>query len=294
MNKKSILWMLVLLSISVSGCNRNKDISPNATESATGEINEQALDINTVTDVDFKAGGDEVSDALRLYFASITDNNLNAINTYPSLDEYQNAPLVLLNWYNDDVRVYGISVEEESAMLLYAQGEKVLINYPYRNNHISYPKVNVYDADRDGKEEIFISRETMTGSPGFWYELLVCDYENEWVVRDYSDYVEDIESLIGYSFDEAFNTISFSNNKDGAVLAEIALPDWTEEYPSTGVVNFADYIRFDAETMTMEAVPGIILENSIPYTPITMVFNVGYEKDDFEIELCDILIGDDS
>lgn len=258
--------MLVLLLVCFSGCNKNKNTALDAAETAS------------------------VSDELMVYFDSITDNELDALEQSPSLDEYQNAPLVLLNWYNDDVRLYGFSVEEETAMLLYVQGEKVLINHPYRNNHISYPEVNVYDADGDGKEEIFISRETMTGSPGFWYELLVCDYENEWVVCDYADYVEDIESLIDYSYDEALNTITFLNNKNGAVLAEVTLPDWTEEYPYTGVVDFADYIRFDAETMSMEAAPGIILENSIPYTPITMVFHVNYENDDFEIELYDILM----
>lgn len=266
MNKKGILLMLVLLLVCFSGCNKNKNTALDAAETAS------------------------VNDDLMVYFDSITDNELDALEQSPSLDEYQNSPLVLLNWYNDDVRLYGLSVEEETAMLLYIQGEKVLINRPYRNNHISYPKVNVYDADGDGKEEIFISRETMTGSPGFWYELLVCDYENEWVVCDYADYVEDIESLIDYSYDEALNTITFLNNKNGAVLAEVTLPDWTEEYPYTGVVDFADYIRFDAETMSMEAAPGIILENSIPYTPITMVFHVSYENDDFEIELYDILM----
>lgn len=259
MNKKSILLMLVLTLVCFCGCNKNTP--PDEAETAA------------------------VSDDLMVYFDSITDNELDALEQSPSLDEYQNSPLVLLNWYNDDVRLYGLSVEEETAMLLYIQGEKVLINRPYRNNHISYPEVNVYDADGDGKEEIFISRETMTGSPGFWYELLVCDYENEWVVCDYSDYVEDIESLIDYSYDEALKTITFLNNKDGAVLAEVTLPDWTEEYPYTGVVDLAVYIRFDAETMSMEAAPGIILENSaVPYTPIKMVFQIGYENDDFEIE----------
>lgn len=300
MNKKSILLLLVLPFVCFSGCNKNKNTSLDATEIVTEEItaetDERAENINDVRDVRdvVKADSDEVSDELMFYFDSITDNELDALNTEPSLDEYQNAPLVLLNWYNDDVRLYGINVEEESAMLLYVQGEKVLINHPYINFHMTYPKVNVYDADRDGEEEIFISRETITGSPGFWYELLVCDYESEWVVCDYSDYVEDIESLIDYSYDEALNTITFLNNKDGAVLAEITLPDWTEEYPYTGVVDFADFIRFDAETMRMEVAPGIILENSLPYTPITMVFNISYEKDDFEIELCDILMEDDS
>lgn len=189
---------------------------------------------------------------------------LDACNEMPSLDSYQNDSLVLLNWYDEAVRLYGISEDENTAMLLYVQGEKLLIDKPYRNNHISYPKLNVTDADNDGHDEIFISRETMTGSPGHWYELLVCDYEDEWIIRDYTDYVEDLEAYIGYKFDETSKTFTFMRNDDDTVLLEASMPDWTEEYPYTGDVNYADYIRFDAETMQMEVSPGICMENSLP------------------------------
>ncbi len=227
------------------------------------------------------------AEGLVSYFDSITVEMLDACNEMPSLDSYQNDSLVLLNWYDEAVRLYGISEDENTAMLLYVQGEKLLIDKPYRNNHISYPKLNVTDADNDGHDEIFISRETMTGSPGHWYELLVCDYEDEWIIRDYTDYVEDLEAYIGYKFDETSKTFTFMRNDDGTVLLEASMPDWTEEYPYTGDVNYADYIRFDAETMQMEVSLGICMENSLPYHPIELVFDVRYEDGEFDIDLSD-------
>lgn len=222
------------------------------------------------------------------FFDGITGDMLDACNTLPSLNAYENDALVLLNWYNDDVRLYGISAGDESAMLLYVEGEKVLIHHPYRNMHVSYPKLSVSDADQDGAEEIIISRETLTGSPGFWYELLVCDNEDGWVVHDYVNYVEDIEAFIDYQYDDTMKKVTFLRNEDGTILTEIPLPDWTEEYPYAGGVDFADYIRFDAETMQMEVVPGILLENSMPYCSIKMIFNVRYKNGAFAIEFCEI------
>lgn len=216
-------------------------------------------------------------------FDAITIEMLDACNESPSLEAYNNDTLVLLNWYNDDVRLYGISVGEENAMLLYVQGEKVLIDHPYRNMHISYPKMNVCDADSDGVEEVAISRETLTGSPGHWYELLVCDYEDAWVVHDYDSYVEDIEAFIDYEYDKDTNTVTFLKKEDGTVLAEVPLPEWTEEYPYQDAINFADYIRFDAETMKMEVAPGILLENSQPYMSIQISFDIQYRDGEFEI-----------
>lgn len=262
MKRRLIFLMGFLFILSLTGCTKNEEPS---TES-TGEL---------------------IS-----YYDSITSDMLDDCNTLPSLDAYENDALVLLNWYNDDVRLYGISTDNESAMLLYVDGQKVLINHPYRNTHISYPKVNVTDMDRDGRDEIFISRETMTGSPGFWYALLVCDYEDEWIVRDYTDYEADVETYIDYKYDETANTFAFLRNDNDTILMNITMPDWTQEYPYAGNVNFADYIRFDAETMQMEAIPGICLENSLPYHPIELTFDVHYENGEFNIDLCDYEVND--
>lgn len=235
-------------------------------------------------DADSAENNEEYEDVAGL-FDAVTIEMLDACNEIPSVEAYNNDSLVLLNWYSDDVRLYGISVGEENAMLLYVQGEKVLIDHPYRNMHISYPKLNVCDADSDGVEEIAISRETLTGSPGHWYELLVVDYEDAWVVHDYDSYVEDIEAIIDYEYDKETNTVTFLSKEDGAVLTEVPLPEWTDENPYQNEVDFADYIRFDAETMKMEVEPGILLENSLPYISIQIIFDVSYQNGEFELKI---------
>lgn len=256
--KKSVsLIVLLLFMLNLFGCNKENNSS------------------------------DSISD-LTSYFDSITDDMLEKCNTLPSLESYENDSLVLLNWYNENVRLYGISYETDSAMLLYVNGQKVMINHTYRNTHISYPKLSMNDADNDGQDEIFISRETLTGSPGYWYELLVCDYEETWTVHDYTTYIDDLESYIDCQYNEEDKAITFLRNDNGNIIAEISMPDWTAEYPYTGEINYADYIRFNAETMQMETTPGICFENSMPYCPIKFIFNIIYKNGEFDIELTEV------
>lgn len=263
--KKIIFFLIVLCMITACfGC--TSDMHENS-ENTTGTYSE-----NTT----------EESENLMIYFNSITENMLDSCNTYPSLDSYWDDSLVLLNEYNDDIRLYGISVGEESAMLLFINNEKVLLNYTFKNFYQELPKLNSADIDTDGVDEIIISRRTGTGSPGNWYALLVCDYDITWNVYEYDDYVQDMDALIDYQYDEDSSTIVFLNKEE--ILKEIELPEWTEEYPYIGVVDFENDVRFDAETMQMEVTPWILLENSLPYTPVTMVFSVRYTNGEFEIE----------
>ena len=66
-------------------------------------------------------------------------------------------------------------------------------------------------------------------------------------------------------------------------LWEGKLPEWTKEYPYTGVVNFEDNMEFDAGTLQMDIVPQIQLENSLPYEPIRLIFDIDFADGDFEI-----------
>ncbi len=85
------------------------------------------------------------------------------------------------------------------------------------------------------------------------------------------------------------DAVVFFNKEDGTVLTEVALPDWTEEYPYSGEVDFSNNIRFDVEEMQMKVVPGILLENSMPYYPsVSLNFDLNYRDGTFEIEKCEI------
>lgn len=224
----------------------------------------------------------QVSEDLTEYFNSVTDDMLASCNTYPVFDAYWEEPLVLLNEFDDGIQLYGISVGEESAMLLYINGEKVLVPYTFKNFYQELPKLNSTDIDNDGIDEIIISFRTGTGSPGNWYALLVCDYTAAWDIYKYDDYLQDIDKFIDYEYEDEYNRIILK--KDGENLTEIELPEWTKDYPYQGVIDFENDVRFDAETMEMEITPWILLEDSLPYTPIIMVFSVKYMDGKFEIE----------
>ena len=59
------------------------------------------------------------------------------------------------------------------------------------------------------------------------------------------------------------------------------MPEWTDDYPCTGNVNFSDSIYFDAETMQLEVETLIECENSLPYVPLKIVFDVVYNEGGF-------------
>lgn len=278
MNRKQvILGILVFISIAITSLvigNRNLKESKN-TASTSETYEEDAKSENNT----------ETFENVQQFFDTITDDMLNAFEAYPSLDSYWNDPLILLNQFNKNVRLYGINVNEETAMLLYFEGEKILIEEdPFPSFHNLYqeiPKLNVCDVDSDGENEVLISLRTVTGSISR-YAMLVCDCEDEWNVYMYSDYLEDIEDEIEYRYDDKINLFTFLDN-NGNVLWEGKLPEWTNEYAYTGVVNFGDMMEFDAETFQMHIVPQIELENSLPYEPIRITFDLGFTDGHFKI-----------
>lgn len=232
----------------------------------------------------------ETLEDIQQFFHTITGDMLNGLESYPSLDAYWHDTLVLLNQFNQNVRLYGININEKTAMLLYIGGEKILIEeepFPsFQNLYQERPKLNVFDADNDGVEEIVISLRSVTGSISR-YDMLVCDYEDEWHVYMYKNYLEDIKNIIQYRYDDKNNIMVFLDNKDN-ILWEGKLPEWTDEYAYQGVVNFGDMVEFDAEAFQMHIVPQIALENSLPYEPIRITFNLSFINGHFKIEDYDI------
>lgn len=233
----------------------------------------------------------ETFENVQQFSNTITDDMLDAVEEYPSLDAYWNDSLILLNQINKNVRLYGINVNGQTAMLLCIEGERILIEenpFPsFLNLYQEYPKLNMVDVDDDGVDEVIISLRTVTGSPIIRYAMLICDCEDEWSIYMYDNYVEDVKEIIRYRYNDKNNSITFLDNNDD-ILWEGKLPEWTNEYAYTGVVNFEDNIRFDAETFQMDIIPGIELDNSLPYEPIKITFNLGFTNGDFKIASYDI------
>lgn len=271
--------------------NRETENSTEA-ENGTETENSTGADDNKVTDIpeDSKEEkkdiiGDLVYENLQQLFDGITDDMLNACEGYPSFETYWNAPLIHLNQFKN-VRLYGLRVDEETAMLLDVGGEKVFIETPFNNIYQQLPGLNVCDIDNDGMDEIIIHLRTITGHIRR-YALQVCDYEEKWNIYTYDDYLQDIEAIIKYRYDDKSKVITFLDN-EGNVLWEGKLPEWTNEYPYRGVVNFEDDMGFNAETFQMDVVPRIELKNSLPLDPIEIIFNLSFTNGEFKIESYDI------
>lgn len=313
MNRKNLYITVLFIVLMFFGCtsvqDRNED-SVNTDsqtemqmdiENAQGDTKpyDTALEETNVDNIDLSADEDVTSEngvyvyesfenvpelyegGVKEYIDIITDDMLDACREYPSYEAYWNDPIVLLYEYNDNLRLYGITATESRAMLLYVQGEKVFVHLGFQNQYAEPPKLNYSDIDSDGVEEVIISDIVVSGNIRR-YELIVCDYENIWNVYSYGDYVQDIEETIQWQYDEARNTIIFMD-QEGNVLTEQVLPEWTASCPFAGVVDYEDWMSFDAETMQFAVTPGIILENPMPYSPIEIVFNVIYKDGEFDL-----------
>ncbi len=214
------------------------------------------------------------------FFDTITEDMLDACDEYPSVESYWTDPIVLL----DSWGLYGIRANGQEAMLIYsADGEKILIEHPFGNLYQERPNLHIGDIDNDAMYEMTISLRTITGNIKR-YDMIVCDYTNNtWNVYEYDDYLKDIEEAIGWQYDEQKNSILFMNN-EGIILTENKLPEWAEEYPFAGNVNFNNWFSFNAILMKLQVEPQIEMERSLPYMPIEIVFQVNFDNGDFSLE----------
>lgn len=254
---------------------------------------------------------EESPESIRQFFNTITDDMLNACEAENYWDAYWDDPLVYLNHFDENdknVRLYGISAAEETAMLLTVEGEKVLIGHPFRNLWNYPPGLNVCDIDSDGMDEVIISLRTVCDTNrSRRYVLLVCDYEKKWNVYMYDDYVKDVEAIIKSSFKDGIFT--FSDN-DGNILWESEkIWDQATEYENTDFeIDMGFYTRESDVATTSYVVldesillfqdgspdDGTILLDIRPCigltgyeygwaTPIRLVFYVTFADGDFEI-----------
>ena len=116
MIKKIILVISLCTVLVFAGCKNNSNIDREIAN-VSENYEEDTKSENTT----------ETFENVQQFFDTVTDDMLNAFETYPSFDSYWNDSLILLNQFNKDVRLYGINVNEQTAMLLYIEGEKILI-----------------------------------------------------------------------------------------------------------------------------------------------------------------------
>lgn len=296
MNKKILLLIcLCIVSVCVS-CENDSNADGNTDNILQNyeEDTEYVTNIEETEDVQ-QLSDNRIEDAINAHeessisendnreieavFNSITEDMLYTCEEYPSHESYWNDSLVLLNQFNENIKLYGFSAKDRTAMLLYVEGEKILLEYSFRNFYEEMPKLNVCDIDNDGMNEVIISYRTITGNIRR-YAMMVCDYEDTWNVYPYDDYLQDIGKTIQWQYNKERNAIFFMD-LEGNVLTEQILPEWTTTF--TGEINYEDRMSFDAEMMLFYVEPLMGLEHSQPYHPIEIVFNIVYRDGEFEL-----------
>lgn len=301
-----IAVIIVVFATSANIAERDEQVSANTTGEDTtpsaGSINntnnannidyddqteeDSAISSNSANNADSYVPDEEweavTGEDVIAFFDTITEDMLDACDEYPSVESYWNDPIVLLN-RKPYTRLFGIRANGQEAMLIYRDGEKILIEHPFGNLYQERPNLHIGNIDNDAMYEMTISFRTITGNIRR-YGMIVCDYTNNtWNVYEYDDYLKDIEEAIQWQYDEQENSILFMNN-EGIILTENKLPEWSEGYPFAGNVNFNNWFSFNADLMKLQVEPQIEMERSLPYMPIEIVFQVNFKNGDFSLE----------
>jgi len=220
-----------------------------------------------------------------LYDGERGDIRQDNVHYFKYIDEFDtaSAAIVALGTTEDkSVCAFGLEIDEEQAILLDIEGEKVYLPFSFRNQYNQYPKLKYVDIDEDGQKEVIFSQIIVTGNPWIKYQLLVCDKEESWRAYEYNDYLSEVEKLIRFTYEEQDQHIIFSS-ENGQILYDAKMPAWTEQYPFNGKVDFDGYVRFDALEQTLTIEPFIVCENSLPFRPIQLVFDVIYHQGQFDL-----------
>lgn len=184
-----------------------------------------------------------------------------------------------------NILLYGVRKEAPDSVILWLGDEYYQIRWYWGNNYQVYPELICQDVDGDGKSEIVMKALNKTGTGWRVETLCICDFEDG-DLQAHTLYSEEIlsqiQEQIEYNYIKEKNSVQFLQN--GKVICEVALPDWTEEYPYAGEVTYDSYISFDIENMTMEVKPQIQLEASLPYEEIALQFKVEYKEGEMALK----------
>ncbi len=204
-------------------------------------------------------------------------NNNEAVSPAQENSISENADLtetqLLLRDENYNIDVYGITENGLEKINIVYGGETIDIDGAFSNTYGEMPSVCVKDIDEDSVDEIILAVRRYTGTKRT-YDLYICDKKDEWTTSLYTVTQEEILEIISYQYNEADNTIMFKET--GGEEVEVLLPEWSDEYPFTGDVSFADEYFYDVFNMTLEVIPQIRMTDSLPYKPLGIVFDMQY------------------
>lgn len=180
---------------------------------------------------------------------------------------------LLLQDAQNNLEVYGVIENSTESIRLLYNDEIIEIEGAFINTYEEIPSVCIKDIDYDDTDEIILSVRRYTGTKRT-YDFYICDKKDEWQIFLYEVTQEEILTMISYQYDETNNMILFAEM--GGEHLEVLLPDWSAEYPYAEEVSFTDDYFFDVSAMTLEVVPEIKMTNSLPYKPLSILFDVQY------------------
>ncbi len=204
-------------------------------------------------------------------------NNNEVVSPVQENGILENAALteteLLLSDENYNIDIYGVTENgTEEINIIYGE-ETIDIDGAFSNIYEETPDVCIKDIDGDSVDEIILAVRRYTGTKRT-YDLYICDKKDDWTTSLYEVTQEEILTMISYQYDETDNTIMFKEK--GGEGVEVLLPEWCDEYPFTGDVNFAEEYFYDVSAMTLEVIAQIRMTDSLPYKPLGIVFDVQY------------------
>lgn len=188
---------------------------------------------------------------------------------------------LLLQDTQNGLEIYGLTEDDTERIRLIYKDEDIDIDGAFSNIYEETPGVCIKDIDGDSVDEIILAVRRHTGTKRT-YDLYICDKKDDWTTSLYTVTQEEILTMISYQYDETDNTIMFKET--GGEEVEVLLPEWSDKYPFTGDVSFADEYFYDVSNMTLEVIPQIRMTDSLPYKPLGIVFDVQYADGAFTLK----------
>ena len=211
------------------------------------------------------------------------------VNETKDVDSISSNRIILFENSVDNLTLFVENEDDEFISVLY--GEDIIkIKADYHNMYQENPSVSVTDLNSDGKEEIVVVNRKYTGSITS-YDLYVAYKEDEWSVVTVGDVKDIVTASIKYEYDEQDNCFLFKSDNEEV---EISLPEWSEEFPFNGNVDYDKRYRYNLDSMTLEVVPYINMENSLPVTDLSIFFDIKWQNNEVYFEFDHFAIHDES
>lgn len=204
------------------------------------------------------------------------DENQNKVGYDESENNSMNIERRKVLFENEIESLFIFEDETREGIINVAYKDDIIqIEADYQNIYEEKPEAILSDLDEDGEDEIILSVRRYTGSMTT-YDLYMIDKKEEWKIISVLDINNIISPDMHYEYDENEKRLVFNCGNDSV---ELLLPEWSEEFPFSGNVEYDKRYRYDLEEASVEVVPYINMENSLPITDLSIFYCIDYNND---------------